>query len=252
MPDTVDILSSSLASTFRVWAGVNSSPAASKPEQLLQLYDMENSPHCRLVREALTELDLDAEIYPCPKGGKRFRPYVVDRGGKAQFPFLIDPNSGQQMYESLNIVAYLYDKYGQRKLPFKWRTGQLQTMSSILASASRSFSSSTPRPSIVPLRPLELYSFEASPYARPIRELLCRLELPYILRSCGRSRVEEWLLPRMREKLSIVPASELQNRKSLQSKEGKVSIPYLYDVNTNTGLFESDDITDYLETQYTL
>ena len=42
----------------------------------------------RLVREALTELDLDAMIYPCPKGGKRFRPLATDLGGKTRFPLL--------------------------------------------------------------------------------------------------------------------------------------------------------------------
>ncbi len=35
-----------------------------------------------LVREALTELDLDAIIYPCPKGGVRFRQKAQELGGK--------------------------------------------------------------------------------------------------------------------------------------------------------------------------
>ena len=84
-------IATSMISTFmRANNGIQSTPAAEKPEQMLQLYDIENCPYCRLVREALTELDLDAEIYPCPKQGQRFRPQVVERGGKAQFPYLVD------------------------------------------------------------------------------------------------------------------------------------------------------------------
>ena len=33
-------------------------------------------------------------IYPCPKGGTRFRPEIRRRGGKEQFPYLVDPNTG--------------------------------------------------------------------------------------------------------------------------------------------------------------
>ena len=34
------------------------------------------------------------QMYPCPKDGTRFRPQVVAEGGKAQFPYLKDPNTG--------------------------------------------------------------------------------------------------------------------------------------------------------------
>ncbi|MEZ5503761.1 MAG: glutathione S-transferase N-terminal domain-containing protein [Halioglobus sp.] len=112
---------SMVATLLRATNGIQSSPAAIKPRQLLQLYDIENCPYCRLVREALTELDLDVEIYPCPKSGERFRPELVERGGKAQFPYLVDPDTGVEMYESLDIVAYLFETYGQRELPLKWK-----------------------------------------------------------------------------------------------------------------------------------
>lgn len=46
------------------------------------------------VREALTLLDLDVLIYPCPKGGTTFRPRARQLSGKEQFPFLVDPNTG--------------------------------------------------------------------------------------------------------------------------------------------------------------
>lgn len=247
---SANIGSSLLATMLRAANGIQSTPAAVKPKKMLRLYDIENCPYCRLVREALTELDLDAEICPCPKGGERFRPEVVAQGGKAQFPFLVDDNTGQQMYESLDIIAYLFETYGQRSVPLKWRAGKLQTLGSMLASAPRLSQGRQARPGIEPEYMLELYSFESSPYARPVRELLCEMEIPYVLRSCGRTEVQEWLLPPVRAALKVTPDSKLINRRALQDMEGKVSIPYLYDPNTEIGMFESTDIMAYLSETY--
>jgi len=244
------IASSLLATLVRSTNGIQSTPAAVKPQQMLQLYEFENCPYCRLVREALTELDLDAEIYPCPKGGQRFRPEVKALGGKTQFPYLLDPNTGSEMYESLDIVAYLFETYGQRPLPLKWRAGKLQTLGSMLASAPRLDQGVNARPAVEPQYLLELYSFESSPYARPVRELLCEMEIPYILRNCGRTELQEWILPPVRAALNVTPQSKLENRRILQDREGRVSIPYLYDPNTETGLFESADILQYLRDTY--
>jgi glutathione S-transferase len=245
-----NIASSLLATLVRGTSGIQSSPAAVKPEQLLQLYDIENCPYCRLVREALTELDLDVEIRPCPKGGTRFRPELEARGGKAQFPYLVDPNTGVEMYESLDIVEYLFETYGQRKLPLKWRAGKLQTLGSMLASAPRMSRGTEARQGVEPEYLLELYSFESSPFARPVRELLCEMEIPYIVRNCGRTELQEWILPPVRAALNITPRSTLENRVILQDMEGKVSIPYLYDPNSQIGLFESGDIMQYLRDTY--
>src|SRR5512134_2396561 len=77
MFDTLDVLTSTLSSTLRFWRGTNARAAAEQPARPLQLYEFEACPYCRLVREALTELDLDALIYPTPHGGKRFRPKVA-------------------------------------------------------------------------------------------------------------------------------------------------------------------------------
>ncbi len=230
--------------------GIQSAPATEKPAELLQLYDIENCPYCRLVREALTELDLDAEIYPCPKNGRRFRPIVAEQGGKTQFPYLVDPNTGVSMYESLDIIEYLFETYGQREMPLKWRAGRLQTFGSMLASAPRLNQGMQANTGLEPDYLLELYSFESSPYARPVRELLCEMEIPYILRNCGRTHIQEWMLPPLRDALNITPESELDNRRALQEQEGRVSIPYLYDPNTEEGLFESEDILDYLRDRY--
>ena len=119
---------------------------------------------------------------------------------------------------------------------------KLQTIGSMLASAprvSRGMQASTGQ---LPEFMLELYSFESSPYARPVRELLCEMEIPYIVRSCGRSELTEWMLPPLREALNILPESTLGNRRQLQDEQGKVSIPFLYDPNSDEGMFESNDI----------
>ena len=244
-------LPSSLMSTFaRPLNGIQSTPVPEQPAQLLKLYDIENCPYCRLVREALTELNLDAEIYPCPKRGTRFRPEVEERGGRAQFPYLEDPNTGEAMYESLDIVAYLFETYGRRPLPVKWRAGRLQTLGSMMASAPRLRRGMRAPTGALPIEKLELYSFESSPFARPVRELLAELEIPYILRNCGRTRLEEWLLPPVRQAFGIRPRSEVENRQYLLATEDRVAIPYLYDPDTGTGLFESAAIMDYIEETY--
>lgn len=46
------------------------------------------------VREAVTILDLDVAYYPCPAGGPTWRQKVKQKGGKASFPYMVDPNTG--------------------------------------------------------------------------------------------------------------------------------------------------------------
>ena len=186
MSATLDVLNSSLASTLRLWRGTNARASARQPEKHLELYEFEACPYCRLVREALTELDLDAQIYPTPHGGKRYRPKVAAMGGKQQFPFLVDPNSGKSMYESADIIDYLYRTYAGRPAPTRLLR-PLDVSLSVLASIPRFRAGSRARPSRAPKRPLELFSFESSPYSRRVRELLCELELPYLLRSTGKA-----------------------------------------------------------------
>ena len=245
-----NFVTSMMATTLRTGVGISSTPRAVEPEKMLKLFDMEGCPYCRLVREALTELDLDAEIYPCPKGGQRYRGEVIEKGGKAQFPFLQDPNTGIDMYESLAIVEYLFNTYGKQELPLKWQMGQLQTIGSSLVGAARPGKGLSKKMSRAPAKLLHLYSFESSPYARLVREYLCELEIPYVLRNCGRTELGEWLLPALRNSFNVHPNSELKNRRALQKMTGQMSIPYLIDPNTDTAMFESADIIAYLKETY--
>ncbi len=83
-----------------------------RPAKPIQLYEFEGCPFCRKVREAVAILDLDVEFKPCPMNGPNFRQEAIKKGGKSQFPYLFDPNSDTAMYESDDIINYLYDKYG--------------------------------------------------------------------------------------------------------------------------------------------
>jgi len=246
----LNIASSLLASALRTGMGIITRPAMLQPELLLELYEFEGCPHCRLVREVLTELDIDARIYPCPKGGERFRPKVLEMGGKMQFPYLVDPNTGSAMFESADIIRYLFQTYTDRDVPLHWKLVELQRVGSTLAAIPRLGAGVRARPSRPPAQPLELYSFESSPFARPVRDLLCELELPYILRSSGRSQASDWIPPAARDSLALENAPETRNRKRLLERAGRISIPYLVDPNTGRELAESADIIDYLQETY--
>jgi glutathione S-transferase len=224
----LDVATSLFATVSRLGAGLKATAPARRPKRLLELYEFEGCPFCRKVRDALTELDLEAMIYPCPKGGTVFRPRAIELGGKAQFPYLVDPNTKRSLYESDAIVAYLFETYGGRK-PGILSSGPLATASSALASAFRPLGGTRARSSRRPKKPLELWSFEASPFCRIAREALCELELPYHLHNVGKNGA---------------------GRPAFVKRSGKMMVPYLVDPNTKRAMFESADIVAYLNTTY--
>jgi len=249
MSDRLDVLNSSLASTLRLWRGTRAKGAARQPRKLLQLYEFEACPYCRLVREALTELDLDALILPTPHGGRRFRPKVAELGGKQQFPYLVDPNTGRALYESDEIIAYLYAEYGQRPAPARLLR-PFDVASSTLASLPRLAAGARARASVPARRPLELFSFESSPYSRRVRELLCELELRYVLRNAGKALWQDLGPPSLRASLFPDLPVQGRNRQALLTRAGRVQVPYLVDPNTGVEMFESTAIREYLIATY--
>jgi glutathione S-transferase len=230
MNRTADVALSFLASTLRLGAGMTArAPAnAKRPAKLLELYEFEACPFCRKAREALTALDLDAHVFPCPRGG-RYRAVMKAIGGKEQFPFLVDPNTGEKMYESDAIVRYLAETYGDGRVPLSLSLGPITTLSASLASAVRPHRGRRARPAREPEKPLELWSFEASPYCRLAREALCELQIPYLLHNVG---------------------ARGAGRPAFEARSGKMMVPYLVDPNTGASMFESADITAYLEKTY--
>ena len=229
MANPLDIMTSVGATLARLGVGMNAQEPSSRPRRPLQLYEFEACPFCRRVREALSELDLSASIYPCPKGGTRYRPQVVREGGLEQFPYLIDPDAGVRMYESADIVAYLFDTYGGRRPGPLLGWTSLAVPGSMLASAWRPLRGGNARPAVAPKVPLELYSFEASPFCRLVRETLCELELPYMLHNVAKGS---------------------SGREAFVARSGRMMVPYLVDPNTGREMFESADICTYLGDTY--
>ena len=80
-----------------------------------------------------------------------------------------------------------------------------------------------------PETPLELWSFEASPFCRIARETLCELELPYLLHNVGKDGA---------------------GRAAFVARSGKMMVPYLADPNTGREMFESAEIRKYLNEMY--
>ena len=248
--DPVAFVGSLATTALRLGAGVSTRPRDARPKLLFELYEFEGCPFCRIVREALTELDLDAMVRPCPKGGARFRPQLIETGGKAQFPYLRDPNTGTDLYESADIIAYLFETYGGGKVPLRWQAAGFQQLWSALAGVWRFGAGRDARPSNAPAHPLELYSFEASPFARLVRERLCELELPYVLRSVGRSTASDWLPPGVRDAFGIQATPQTLNRQVLLQRAGRITVPYLVDPNCGIEMGESAAIIEHLQSQY--
>lgn len=191
----------------------------------LVLYEFEACPFCRRVREALTQLDLDAEVRPCPKGAARHRQELA----KEQFPFLVDRTAGVELYESEAIVDYLYETYGGAAERDPWLTrstlltGWMPTLLRLGRGMTR-YPTAEP-PSV----PLELYNYEGNQFARLVREALCELEIPYVVRNVGKGSPK---------------------RAALRELDASASVPFVVDPNTGTQLGESDAIVEYLFRTY--
>jgi glutathione S-transferase len=120
----------------------------------------------------------------------------------------------------------------------------------MLAGLPRLRAGAKARPSKAPRKPLELFSFESSPYSRRVRELLCELELPYLLRSTGKAGWRDLGPPVLRETLFPDMPVTGRTRTELLERAGKVQVPYLVDPNTGVAMFESAAIRNYLLQTY--
>ncbi|PPR92431.1 hypothetical protein GOBAR_AA28230 [Gossypium barbadense] len=202
-----------------------------RPEKPIEIYEFEGPTNFinTQVREIVAVLDIDVLFYPCPKNGPNFRPKVAQMGGKQQFPYMVDPNTGVAMYESDDIIKYLVEKYGDGSVPFMLSLGLLTTLTAGFAMIGRMGRGNSYTPSKLPPKPLEIWSYEGSPFCKIIREVLVELELPHIQRSCARGSPK---------------------RQILYEKAGHFQVPYLEDPNTGVQMFESAEIVEYLRATY--
>lgn len=208
------------------------------PKQNLPLiiYEFEGCPFCRKVREAVSILSLEVTFRPCPQGERVFREEIkTTYGQKSTFPCMIDPNTGVQMFESDDIIQYLFKCYGARgsgKVPWTLApSNPLATLSAGLGLLPRVTRGSRYRTSNPPATPLVLWSYEGSPFCKIVRERLVELGIPHTQISCPRGSF---------------------NRDRLLEKTGRFQVPYLEDPNTRINLFESAAIMEYLEKVYGL
>ena len=247
MTPNIRLIRSLLAYTARGWRGTQVLRPSTAPKKLLVIYDRENDPDCRLLRELLTELQLDALIQPCPVGGKR---YARKLPPGAQLPYLIDRDLGQSVDGLHACMEHVLQHYAHSSRGAGLLGSWPMRLSSSLASALRGAAGLHAQASNVPRKPLELYSFESSPYSRLVRERLCELELPWILRSFGKEQLADWGPPNLRFTLKPWAPKPGGRREHMLADTGKAQVPYLIDRNAKVELFESAAILEHLDRCY--
>ena len=252
VPNSLDVLTSGLASIFCLPRGVTvSSPNAQKGNvRIAKLYDVENSKSCRVVRERITELDLVIEqVIPVAAGSQNAASMP---GGKA--PVLVvattssdGDESGEKIEDTrtiegaLAILSFLDESfdYPSNNTPQESEEDsvtivkeKLKLAGMYLASWMRLGRGKSVSPSVGnrPEQPLILYSYEGNQFCRLVREVLTELDIVYELRSAGKES------PRRSELASITGGSS--------------QCPYLIDPNTGASMSESADIVEYLYKNY--
>jgi glutathione S-transferase len=248
----LNVAASTLSSTLGGWRGTSVVHAATQPPKPLALYDMEGSPACRRVREALTALGLDVQVWPCPLEGQRFAPKAKSLGGTPGQPVLVDPNGPATLTNAASIVEHLFQTYAKRATPRSYRAGATDGILGAAGALVRQQRGTQARASRQPIKPLALWSFESSPYSRLVRERLTELELPYTLHNLGKEQFADMGPAAMRVRPGPYRPKAGGKREKMLAQLGRVQVPYLEDPNTGVKMFESEAIIDYLERSYAL
>ncbi|MET0385917.1 MAG: glutathione S-transferase N-terminal domain-containing protein [Polyangiales bacterium] len=217
------------AAAVRGGSGGRVTFAGPRPRETLVLYERENCPYSRLVRETLSELDLDALVKPCPAGEGPHNRELRDVSGKSEVPFLVDKNQRVSLGGTENIIRYLTTNYGSRSAPARLRSNPVSLFASRLASTLRGGDVRYGSPKRRPDVPLELFNYEASPYCRMVREQLDHFGIAYVSHNLARRSPK---------------------RSAFKQRFGREQFPYLYDPNTRVGMFESQVILRYLTDTY--
>ena len=214
---------------------------ATRPKTPLILYEYPASPFCKRVRETINLLDLTVEYRPCPGARAGFTDELFGRSGRRTVPFLVDPNTGIEMFESADQIEYLLSTYGpppesfDRKAlwPITFEGFSIGTCvaAAVLQEMPGARRQENARPDNIKMIPLELWGYECSPFVAPVREKLCTLCLPHVFVSCSRGS---------------------ENRNKMIEKTGRFQVPFLVDPNTGIEMFEGAEIVKYLDQVYTL
>lgn len=242
--------------------GIMGTPNPMQPEQALILYEHEACPYSRRVREVMTHLNLDYESRPSPHKGHVYRDELKEMAGKAQVPFLIDENTDDKMLESQDIIDHLFANYSEEgttpkkfQKPSKDDNATLVNKAASVVSMMRGVKADHPKKNQArgkPDKPLHLYGFEASPFCRLVREKLSELEVGYINHNVAREQIQDMGGFGFHFTIGEYHPVEGGKREHLMNEEikGKLLFPYLVDPNTDTKMYESKDIIDYLDETY--
>eukprot|EP00980_Cylindrotheca_fusiformis_P020065 scaffold7139_cov115-Cylindrotheca_fusiformis.AAC.15 len=201
VPNPLDTLTSGLASIARIGssglAGVTVLPDTKAMDDVrLQLYDIENSRSCRIVRELVTELDLVVEIVPAAPSSSNKLP------AGTEIPCLVaSPPSDEEkvIYGASNIVDFLRQSCSAEPADASTETNlakvvqALTPISLFAASLLRTGRGCEVSPAVSssvrvnrPKQKLVLYSYEGNQFCRLVREVLTELDLVYEIRSAGK------------------------------------------------------------------
>lgn len=216
---------------------------APRPAQPLILYEYDASPYCRRVREIFQLLDVPVELRPCPSARQSsFSNDLFKRTGRRTVPYLIDHNTGVEMFESGDQIDYLINTYGPPKdlydVKALWPITLLDfsivtsTYAAILRNLPGTSRQANARSDNEKMKPLQLYGYEVSPFVRPVREKLEALCLPHVLIPCSRGSKNRDLL--------------------VQNMKPQFQVPFLVDPNTGIEIFDSAEICEYFDAVYTV
>lgn len=229
LDDARQFASALAATAIRGGAGALVTFARTQPQSTLVLYERESCPYSRIVRETLSELDIDALIKPCPHGEGPHNQELREASGSTVVPYLLDQDERMSFEGGDNIVRHLASRYGSHDAPARLRGNELTLLTSRWASSLRGGEPSYREPMRRPETPLELFNYEASPYCRVVRERLDQLGIAYLSRNMARHSPK---------------------RRAFRQRLGREQFPYLFDPNTGIGMFESAAIVRYLNDTY--
>ena len=234
VPNSLDTLTSGLASIARIKYGVSVSPEGisngpvAAKASVKKLYDIEHDRECRRVRERITELDLVVEnvIPSCENSRARV----------ATAPTMVVEIEGKEktLEGSSAILAFFDNEFELESIPAEQSVDELLSYFPGILRAGRGTNVCGAASSSLnvyrPEKPLVLYSYEGNQFCRLVREVLTELDIVYELRSAGKGSLR-------REELASITG-------------GSSQCPYLIDPNTDIKMPESKDIIVYLYKQY--